>query len=62
MENRIAEILESEAEEISILHLLDGTERRLIAPLFRMERYEAGSVCVEEGRRMNFIGIIASGR
>ncbi len=62
MENRMKEIIQTSGEEISILSLLDSDERKRIMECFRVVRYSANTVCFRESDRMDFIGIIASGK
>ncbi len=58
----IMEIMESSGDKISIFRLLDSEERKKIGDFFELVRYPAGTVCVKEGGKINYIGIIASGK
>jgi len=62
MDDTIKEILRSSGDKISILRLLDNEEKKKIGECFELIRYPAGTVCVKEGEKVNYIGIIASGR
>jgi len=62
MNDVIKEIMETSGDRISIFRLLDSGERKKIGPYFEIVRYPAGTVCVDEGGKINYIGIIASGR
>jgi CRP-like cAMP-binding protein len=62
MQDTIKEIMESFGDKITILRLLSRNEREMIGELFKLIRYPAGSVCVREGKSINFIGIISAGR
>lgn len=62
MQDLIKEIIETSGEKISILRLLDDDERKMIGEQFEIARFPAGTVCVREGEKINYIGIIASGR
>ena len=61
MDDIIREIMES-GDRISIFRLLDSGERMNIANFFEVVTCPAGTVFVKEGEKINFIGIIASGR
>ena len=62
MDDTIKEILRSSGDKISILRLLDNEEKKKIGECFEIIRYPAGTICVKEGEKVNYIGIIASGR
>jgi CRP-like cAMP-binding protein len=62
MEQRINEIIETTGDEISILRLLDGEERKKLAECFELAHYPAGAICYREGEQISTIGIIASGK
>ena len=62
MQDIIREIMESSGDKISIFRLLNKFEIKLIAELFDLVKYPAGTVCVKEGENINYIGIIATGR
>ena len=62
MQDIIKEIIESSGDKISIFRLLNKDERLLIAELFELVKYPAGSVCVKEGENINYIGIIVKGK
>lgn len=62
MDDTIKEILRSSGDKISILRLLDNEEKKKIGEYFEIIRYPAGTICVKEGEKVNYIGIIASGR
>jgi CRP-like cAMP-binding protein len=56
------EIVESSGDKISIFRLLNKDEKKKVGRLFELVNYPAGSVCVNEGDTINYIGIIATGR
>jgi len=62
MEQRIHEIIETTGDEISMLRLLDGEERKKLAECFELVHYPAGAICFREGEQISSIGIIASGK
>jgi CRP-like cAMP-binding protein len=62
MNDIIEEIIETAADKISIFRLLDDGERKKIGECFELVRYPAGTVFIQEGAKINYIGIIASGR
>jgi len=62
MQDIIKEIIESSGAKISIFRLLGKDEIKMVAELFELVKYTAGSVCVKEGETINFIGIIAKGK
>jgi CRP-like cAMP-binding protein len=61
MSDMIQEIIEASGDKISIFRLLDKEERKRLAECFELVTYPAGSVCVREGEKISYIGIIASG-
>ena len=62
MNDIIKDIIQTSGDKISILRLLDSEERKKIGDCFELVRYPAGTVCIKEGEKINYIGIIASGR
>ncbi|MFC1827974.1 Crp/Fnr family transcriptional regulator [Thermodesulfobacteriota bacterium] len=62
MQDIIKEIIESSGAKISIFRLLGKDEIKMVAELFELVKYTAGSVCVKEGETINYIGIIAKGK
>ena len=62
MQEIIKEMMESSGDKISIFRLLNKDERKMISELFELVKYPAGSVCVQEGDNINYIGIIATGK
>ena len=62
MQEIIKEMMESSGDKISIFRLLNKDERKMISELFELVKYPAGSVCVQEGANINYIGIIATGK
>jgi CRP-like cAMP-binding protein len=62
MHDIIKEIIASSEDKISIFRLLDKDEEKMIGNLFELVKYPAGTVCVEEGENINYIGIIATGK
>ncbi|UCD65579.1 MAG: cyclic nucleotide-binding domain-containing protein [Deltaproteobacteria bacterium] len=62
MSDIIKEIMETSGDKISIFRLLDSEERKKIGEFLELVRYPAGTVCVKEGEKINYIGIIASGK
>jgi CRP-like cAMP-binding protein len=62
MHDIIKEIIASSKDKISIFRLLDKDEEKMIGNLFELVKYPAGTVCVEEGENINYIGIIATGK
>ena len=62
MHDIIKEIIASSKDKISIFRLLDKDEKKMIGNLFELVKYPAGTVCVEEGENINYIGIIATGK
>jgi CRP-like cAMP-binding protein len=62
MHDIIKEIIASSEDKISIFRLLDKDEKKMIGNLFELVKYPAGTVCVEEGENINYIGIIATGK
>ena len=62
MQDIIKEIIESSGDKISIFRLLSMEEIKMIGDLFKLVKYPAGTVCVKEGEKINYIGIIATGK
>ena len=62
MSDIIREIMGSSGDKISIFRLLDSQERKKISEYFELVSYPAGTVCVKEGEKISYIGIIASGK
>ena len=62
MQDIIKEIIESSGAKISIFRLLGKDEIKMVAELFELVKYTAGSVCVKEGETIDYIGIIAKGK
>jgi CRP/FNR family cyclic AMP-dependent transcriptional regulator len=62
MQEIIKDIMQTSGDKISIFRLLDSEERKKIGECFELVRYPAGTVCVKEREKINYIGIIASGR
>jgi CRP-like cAMP-binding protein len=62
MHDIIKEIIASSEDKISIFRLLDKDEEKMIGNLFELVKYPAGTICVEEGENINYIGIIATGK
>jgi CRP-like cAMP-binding protein len=62
MNDIIKDIIQTSGDKISILRLLDSEERKKIGECFELVRYPAETVFVKEGEKINYIGIIASGR
>jgi len=62
MQDIIKEIIEGSGDKISIFRLLTNEERKMIGAFCDVVNYPAGTVCVKEGEKINYIGIIASGR
>ena len=62
MNDVIKEIMESSGDKISIFRLLDSQEMKKIGEYFDLVKYPAGTVCVKEKEKINYIGIIVSGR
>ena len=62
MQDIIKEIVESSGAKISIFRLLGKDEIKMVAELFELVKYTAGSVCVKEGETIDYIGIIAKGK
>jgi CRP-like cAMP-binding protein len=62
MHDIIKEIIASSKDKISIFRLLDKDEEKMIGNLFELVKYPAGTICVEEGENINYIGIIATGK
>jgi CRP-like cAMP-binding protein len=62
MQEIIKEIIESSGDKISIFHLLNKDEIKMVAKLFELIKYPAGSVCIKEGDTIDYIGIIVKGK
>ena len=62
MQDIIKEIIESSGDKFSIFRLLNKDEIKVVAELFELVKYPAGSVCVKEGETIDYIGIIAKGK
>ena len=62
MQDTIKEIIESSGDKISIFRLLNHDEIKMVGELFELVKHPAGSVCVKEGEKINYIGIIATGK
>ena len=62
MQDIIKEIIESSGDKFSIFRLLNKDEIKVVAELFELVKYPAGSVCVKEGDTIDYIGIIAKGK
>ena len=62
MQEIIKEIVESSDDKISIFRFLNKDEIKMVGELFELVKYHAGSVCVKEGERIDYIGIIANGK
>ena len=58
----IKDIIQTSEDKISIFRLLDKEEIQKIGECLELVKYPAGTICVEEGQKINYIGIIASGR
>lgn len=61
MNDIIKDIMQTSGDKISIFRLLDSNEIKKIGDCFELVRYPAGSICVKEKEKINYIGIIASG-
>ena len=62
MQDIIKEIIESSGDKVSIFRLLNKDEINMVAELFELVKYPAGSICVKEGDTIDYIGIIAKGK
>ena len=62
MQDIIKEIIESSGVKFSIFRLLNKDEIKMVAELFELVKYPAGSICVKEGDTIDYIGIIAKGK
>ena len=62
MQDIIKEIIESSGDKFSIFRLLNNDEIKVVAELFELVKYPAGSVCVKEGDTIDYIAIIAKGK
>jgi CRP-like cAMP-binding protein len=59
---RIQEVLVRHAGEIGIFRHLEAEETAGIEGYFELRRHASGSVVIEEGARVNFLGIVARGK
>jgi CRP-like cAMP-binding protein len=62
MQDTIKEIIETSGDKISIFRLLNYSEINMIGEFFELAIHPAGSVCIKEGEKINYIGIIAKGK
>ena len=62
MQNTIKEIIETYGDKISIFRLLNYGEINMIGEFFELAKHPARSVCIKEGEKINYIGIIAKGK
>jgi len=62
MDDIIKEIIEASGDKISIFRLLDSEERKKIGECLELVTHPAGTVCIKEKEKINYIGIIASGK
>ena len=58
----IRQFLTDKAGDSSIFHFLDHDELQFAADYFEMVCYPVGSVIVQEGEKLDYLGIVTSGK